>query len=89
MYSNVELLDAKQRTIQLVSTTVVQATMRFKSTWLNTLKDASIKPINAIELTNIIDDVDATIHKVFIKPITPNLTKKPLKKIENSVDAST
>lgn len=79
----------RQTPIQFVSRTVVKATILFKSTCKHILEKASNKPtidkiktkfIANVEVVNIID---------LYKQINPNFTKKPLKKIENSVDAST
>lgn len=75
--------------IQFVSIIVKAATIRFKSTWATKRKVASTRPTSDKRIINELNQLLVKKLPIFIKPTTPNLTKKPLRKMENSVDAST
>lgn len=79
---------ARHKAIQLVSMIVKAATILFKSTCAKSLSVASKIPITEIAQIRACTPAPAT-QTNFIKPRTPNLTKKPLRNIENSVEAST
>jgi len=71
--------DVKQKDNQFVSITVVKATILFTSTWENNLKTPSTIPkLDSIRIKNT-PNIELHITKLFIKPQTPNFTKKPLK----------
>lgn len=82
--------EAKQSRVQLVSMTVRIATILLRSTWAKSLKTASKMPTTARDLTkSSVSELWLSWHTELTRPQTPNFTSKPLKKIENSVEAST
>ena len=75
--------------IQFVSTIVKAAITRFRSTCAVRRRDASTKPASESSSANELNQLLAKKPPTLNKPTTPNFTKKPLKKTENSVEAST
>ena len=88
MFNKKVLPDKRHKDNQFVSITVSKAIILFKSTWPKRRIVPSIIPIVANDEKK--KDTRQSLFWINLtRPITPNLTKKPLKNIENSVEAST